>query len=312
MSKKLIAVASAAALALSALVGVAPANAATSLSGGGEGTGASVAQTKLLTVPADNSVEAGQLLTLTVATAEAKTVSATADNGIKLVKSTQNTGVTPTRDWAASEGSATFSTVAASAEVVFYAFATTTAQGTIVVNDGIGNTQTFFLKGTSAKTNAYKISMTGPASSAINGDIEIKGTVKDSLGNDVAEMAAGDFTVSVVGGTATYDTSRSDEFAYDADTKTYTFLITGRAESGQVAVSISLKTPAAEVKALGARTLSSFIVTNSQDLSERVKALEAQIKEMRLKANSVTKKKYNTLARKWNAAFPSQRVALKK
>jgi len=308
MSKKLIAVASAAALALSALVGVAPASATTDLTDGGSDNGFTAATTKVLPVPADNSVDAStQLLTLTVTSADGKTVTARADNGIKLVKTTQNTGVSPTRDWAASEGNNTFSAlVGVSGQVAFYAFATSTSQGTIVVDDGIGNTQTFYLKGTSAKTNAYTISMVGPTSAAINGDIEITGTVKDSLGNNVAALAAGDFTVNVVGGSATYDTSRTDEFTYDAATESYKFIVTGRADAGQVAVSIALASPAAAVTALGARTLSAFIVTSSQDLSERVKTLEAQVAKM------VTKKRYNTLARKWNRAFPGDKVKLKK
>jgi hypothetical protein len=196
--------------------------------------------------------------------------------------------------------------VATSGTVLFYAFATKTSQGTVVVNDGIGNIQTFYLKGTSAKTNAYKISMTGPASSAINGDIEITGTVKDSLGNNVAELSQNDFVVSVVGGTASYDTSRDDEFTYDADTATYTFILTSRDDAGQVAANIKLDNPAALVKELGARTLSAFVVVGSQDLAAQVAALQAQVAKM------VTKKRYNTLARKWNRAFPGDKVKLKK
>jgi hypothetical protein len=47
-------------------------------------------------------------------------------------------------------------------------------------------------------------------------------------------------------------------------------------------------------------------------LTAQVAALSAILAVSRLDENSVTQKKYNKLARKWNAAFPSQAVALKK
>ncbi len=47
-------------------------------------------------------------------------------------------------------------------------------------------------------------------------------------------------------------------------------------------------------------------------LQASVVAMQAILDVSRLDENSVTQKKYNTLARKWNEAFPSQAVALKK
>jgi hypothetical protein len=62
-----------------------------------------------------------------------------------------------------------------------------------------------------------------------------------------------------------------------------------------------------------------FSSVNAADLAAQVTALTAQVTALtaqlavsRLIENSVTQKKYNTLVRKWNAAFPSNKVALKK
>jgi hypothetical protein len=54
-------------------------------------------------------------------------------------------------------------------------------------------------------------------------------------------------------------------------------------------------------------------VVNNPGAATQVAALTAQVAALTAQvAKRVSKKKYNTLARKWNAAFPSQKVALKK
>ena len=75
----------------------------------------------------------------------------------------------------------------------------------------------------------------------------------------------------------------------------------------------------AEVDAFGDLVSTGTIAVNSSDpattftgLTAQVTALTAQLAVSRLIENSVTQKKYNTLVRKWNAAFPSNKVALKK
>jgi hypothetical protein len=47
-------------------------------------------------------------------------------------------------------------------------------------------------------------------------------------------------------------------------------------------------------------------------LNDRIAVLTTQLAASRPIATSVTKKRYNTLARKWNAANPGAKVALKK
>jgi hypothetical protein len=104
--------------------------------------------------------------------------------------------------------------------------------------------------------------------------------------------------------------------------------LTAGATAGQIAVSGTLAgTPTtAQITAFGTPVRSYFtiITTASQaaqlatlttqvtELQAKVTALTDQLAASRPVADSVTKKKYNTLARKWNAANPGAKVALKK
>jgi hypothetical protein len=74
-----------------------------------------------------------------------------------------------------------------------------------------------------------------------------------------------------------------------------------------------------KVTAFGTPVGTQFFAVTALDLAAQVTALTAQVAAQaailavsRLDENSVTQKKYNSLVRKWNAAFPSKRIALKK
>ena len=82
--------------------------------------------------------------------------------------------------------------------------------------------------------------------------------------------------------------------------------VLNRTSAGSAAFSLKLATPATAVKRFGSLGDTQFFTVNALDLAAQVKALQAIVDR------KVSKKKYNTLARKWNAAFPSQKVALKK
>jgi hypothetical protein len=70
---------------------------------------------------------------------------------------------------------------------------------------------------------------------------------------------------------------------------------------------------AGEVAGLADTSDEAVLVVNNAGVSAQVAALTAQVATLTATvAKRVSKKKYNTLARKWNAAFPSQKVALKK
>jgi hypothetical protein len=68
-----------------------------------------------------------------------------------------------------------------------------------------------------------------------------------------------------------------------------------------------------EIDGLALPKATSFSVINSGDQSVAVAALQKQVADLQVIVDrKVTKKRYNTLARKWNRAFPSQAVKLKK
>jgi hypothetical protein len=141
------------------------------------------------------------------------------------------------------------------------------------------------------------------------------GTVKDAFGNDLTTpIAESDFATSEVG--AVYGA-----FTYSATTKVYEIAWTAPATAQGVAVQATLiaaKTPTA-VTAFGATVPTVFSSVTVQDIEKQVTALTAQVAALtaqlavsRLIEDSVTQKKYNTLARKWNKANPGAKVALKK
>jgi hypothetical protein len=325
MSKKLIAVSAAFALALTGLVGIAPANATTSLAGGtGDGLAATTAT--VIPVPSDNEVDTGDLITYTVSSAAAKTVTATATGGVKLLLETTDAAGD---DFPASAGTQSISqSTGAATSVTIYAFTTSTTTGTVVINDGIGNTQTFYVKGSAG--DPYNIKVTAPqfVGAGQNGKVDV--VVTDVFGNAIVTNTASrldsvvsgfDINGTVVGGDASILTD-SQAFTYDTIRKAYVGNIVGRTTSGQIALSVSLtSSDAAITKVIGlADPVDSFFaVLNGGDqtatitaLQAQVAALTAQLAESRPKATSVTKKRFNTLARKWNAANPGARVALKK
>jgi hypothetical protein len=323
MSKKLIAVASAVALAVAGFAAL-PSAATTS------GASASAASPTSVPVPFNNTVEAAQLVTLTVSSSAGKTVSATSTGGVKLLAATSNNGDV----WTSKDGSTSFSQVSAGADISIYAFTTSTATGSVVVNDGIGNTQTFYIKGTAGP--AHNISASAPAFVGSKAEARVLVKVTDVFGNAIegtsvavvrtnattapaggsqllasvtnpdqtitANVVGGDATVSF---TSTSPAASSTVFEWDHKRKAWSALLVGRSTDGQIALSLVLS-GTAEVDGLAAPKDSAFFVVNSGDQTAQIAALQAKVDKM------VTKKRFNTLARKWNAAFPSQKVALKK
>jgi hypothetical protein len=340
MSKKLIAIASA--LALSAAGFALPSSAAIeTISGGNNADGLAPASAVVVPVPDNNEIAAGNLVTITVKSTQGKTVSATASAGVKLLTATTGSDGA----WTSKDGSQTFSAIWSGLDITFYAFTTSTATGTVVVNDGIGNSQTRYIKGSAGAP--YNIEVTTPNFVGAGASAQILVKVTDVFGNaiqgattDVARKSAtsvasagtsalADATggleeihASLVGGDAEIDTDAGTDvtggvtatgiFDYDNKLKGYVGYLVGRTTDGQIALSVKLDPAATAVDGLAAPRDTFFKVINSGDQTAQIATLQAQIDTMRPKANSVTKKRYNTLARKWNAAFPSQRVALKK
>jgi hypothetical protein len=326
MSKKLIAVASAAALALSALV-AAPASAtAFSIAIDGDvGTGGSnagitasaAAKANLPTLDvlrfdAANDTETGTVVkAIATTTANDKTVSVVTTGGVKVFTKAQWDSNAVTKNARAGSTSVSAATPAGTSSVEFYLFTTSTAPGTAVFSQD-GNSRILYLEGINPV--AYNLNFRATSTADVDGVSTITGTVTDAFGNKITgidESAArtnglsnnaygltDPLVVSGFGGAANAIKTGSWEEAEDADgngTGDYTFEV----EVGDAAGTniIGLSFTANPVKTLGTPRSTQFFTVNVASLADQVALLQAQLAASRPKANSVTKKRYNTLVR---------------
>ena len=329
MSKKLIAVAAAAALALTGLVAT-PAN-ATSITNVTitSGSGASIVTAVATASHADsdsavtaNTFAAARNVIFNTRDTEASTrtavrfaaltsaagaISVEATGGVRLATTIETAGVALKVD--AGAQSLTGATVTGALTYTFYAWNTSTTAGSVTIKSA-SSTLTFYVKGVAGQ--AYNITgVTWPASLYI-GQTDGKATynLTDAYGNHVASDTAA-VTAAVVGGTVS-------SITYSATTKLYTVPV-ATVTADNVGLQLTLGTTDLSDNGFAKPVKSAFQLTSAGDLQAKVTALTAQVAALtaqlaasRPMATSVTKKKYNTLARKWNAANPGARVALKK
>jgi hypothetical protein len=325
MSKKLIAVAAAVALALTGLV-AAPAQASsfTVNVDGSTSTGTLATAPAEHAAPEQNSVnwvttssvtDTSVRIAITPTAANSYTI--VGGSGVKLL--TVSTGKKITEGVESVTG-----TFVVGTDVTVYAYTTSTTAGTVTISSG-GNTSVRYVK--SAPGTAYNVSAVFPTFLAEGASGDILATLTDVFGNKIigggdsandtkknttnsnAFTATGSrLTVDAVGVTVTDGTN----WAWDATKAAYKHTVTSAVE-GAVAIRLSLETDDySTVSGFAKPVLSAFSSLNAADPAIQIAALTAQLAESRPKAKSVTKKRFNTLARKWNAAFPSQKVKLKK
>jgi hypothetical protein len=317
MSKKLIAVASAAALALAGLVGIAPANSAVgpfAVSVSGTTSTATTARdgttsTKALqiNVPSTDVIR----LTATHATlaqgdstaikfdvvtpGATDVVTVTSTGGVELISTTEFDD-----DATTATGKQSLTVSAANGDAAFYAYTTSTAAGTVVVSSG-GSSKTYYVAGLSLW--AYKVNFTAPATAALAGEFSITGTVKDAFGNDlttalsVADVTT-DWTFTLVGAT-------QGAASYSATTKAYTFKFTAPSTATGTAINLAIDDTkkSTSVTALGTPVLSQFFTVSAVDLAAQVTALTAQVAALTAD--------YNALAAKWNKRVASKKAPKK-
>jgi hypothetical protein len=311
MSKKLIAVASAAALALSALV-AAPAGAAGAFAitatgmQTSEAAGISSTTPLLANVPSSDvqrydstsGTSTGTLIRLAVTTTEnSAAVTATSTGSVKIVTASQWDANATTAVKSSTGVQSVTATSDSSGSLYLYVYTTSTSAGTVTVTQG-ANSRTFFVKGVSPITNAYKLNFTAPASAAISGKIELTGTVTDMFGN-LLTLGADNITTTTLGGSLTGTAVTENEFEVNSTTKVHTFNVPSSTTASALAVSLALAAPAVEVKtAFGSRAASQFFSVNAVDLSAQVTALTAQV--------AALKADYNALAAKWNKRVASK------
>jgi hypothetical protein len=131
-----------------------------------------------------------------------------------------------------------------------------------------------------------------------------------------------------VSATGTQPTGFGGTFAaatYSATTKLHTAVVS-TVTGDNVAINLAITPTDLSANGFAKPVKSAFKLISAGDLAAQNTALSAEITALKASvaalttqlaasrpiATSVTKKKYNTLARKWNAANPGSRVALKK
>jgi hypothetical protein len=324
MSKKLIAVASAAALALSALV-AAPAaalgpfdvdtdQADTRSISTANGSTADLELTMLvpsqdvLRFDENNATTTGTLLRFKVQTPTggAAVNVAAAGGGAKLISATQFATLSTLTT---ASGTATLSITSDSAgDVTFYAYTTSTADSTITVSSA-GASEVVYMKGVSTKDNSYKLNFTAsPVNTAPGGKVTFTGTITDMFGNLMKSVVAGDLTTTGLGGNLGAITEA--DFVQNATTSVITFDAVNRDTTGAAAISIAMHTslaPAAgaptKITAFGTPVGTQFFNVNAVDLSAQVTALTAQVAALTAD--------YNALAAKWNKRVASKKAPKK-
>jgi hypothetical protein len=297
MSKKLIAVASAAALAITAFVG-APAFAAptTTIAGNASGTGTST-DPYVETVPATNTLASGtNALTVTVsglATGDVVRIDTTGT--VKMVRALTPYGTATTAIDISTVGLQTYSTTTTSAsDVVVYAFNTSTTAGTIVTTvtrTGLTSSSTQYFKGsTDAEYNITEV--TGvPATLAKTKTAAITFRVTDVFGNQVknnSDVLA--LTPTGVSG-----------LAWDATSEKYEAVLTSSSDDPYV---LTIDLGVTDTVGM-AKAKDSFIaVINNTGVAAQITALTAQITALTTD--------YNALAAKWNKRVASKTAPKKK
>jgi hypothetical protein len=327
MSKKLIAVAAAAALALTGLVGVAPANASSALaittSGGfiaatGDNDGTTAAKPATLEVPDTNTLDtsADTAGTLEITAAADATVEITTTGAVKVLRSVVGVGTAGPNVNVSTLGSTSAKyTAKGDSTDDSYIFTTSTEVGSATVKittDTTSFSKTVYVKAVPGDIHTLKNVTAAPATLAKGAKATIAFEILDVFGNAIPDLTVNDndaktsiSTSEVVRATGTGITN-----GYDTVSKTYKWVVTSSTTDPFV-VTVDLAQGDAEL-GLPDNKDTYVAVVNNTGVAAQVATLTAQIATMRPKATSVTKKRYNTLARKWNAAFPSQKVALKK
>jgi hypothetical protein len=335
MSKKLIAVASAAALALTALVGVAPARAdvgATFHLLAADGSSDATAFTPSATAAAENAgsgnvtVPSGNFLIFTntadrstvvkvkVATAVGDVVTASSTGALKILDingvgemgSDYKLQTTAGTDYTSTAGAQSFTRTATTDNVSFYVFTTSTTAAALTLNKN-GNTRVVYFKGKAGP--AYNIAATLPATIPTSAPAtnNVIAKITDVFGNQITSSVS--VTSATTGAGVTLDPAAgSNSLTYSATEGGHGFKL-HKTEAGGMALNLSIT--ASDVTGLPKANKSLFLTTTVADKDATIASLTSQVAALTAQlAATVTKAKYNKLARKWNRANPSNKVKL--
>jgi hypothetical protein len=293
MSKKLIAVASAAALALSALVAIPAAAAEPTVAFVGQASGAGTSSTPyLIAVPYSNSVvRTGNAIEVTVGALETgDVVRITTSGSVKAIDSAIDVANSAIFDVTSAHKSSIEKTRTSIADYKFMVQTTTTTAGTVVVSvsrAALTSTSTIYIKGVAGAP--YKITdVTGvPTTIAKNATAAVTFKMADVFGNVVETTVPGGLTKSANLGPVTWDSTA----------KVFKSTLTAPSSS---AFTVELDLGATDVDGFADATDSYVNVVNFAGNS----SLATQV------ASLITD--YNALAKKWNKLVASKKAPKKK
>jgi len=320
MSKKLIAVASAAALALSALAGVAPATAAMVI---GESTQPVAANSLLITstvnrtgtgtladpfklaVPQSGLASSATTVKFAISTTAARAVTVSATSGIRLL-----TAVSATTKVVLTGADTLTVTANASGAAEFFAYPTSTTRGVVTITNDGDVTQVYM---TGNVGSAYDIGTVTLPTLEVSKEGVIVAVVTDAFGNVVDSDDEQSLTVTRVGtGSPT-----STDVMYSATSKRWEGTVTPGATAGQLAISMKISglTASADQKAVfGAPNDTYFGIINVAAAATAAQ-LQAQVTALTAQLTALTSE-YNKLAKRFNNLVtlkkaPTKKVALK-
>jgi len=315
MSKKLIAVASAAALALSALVAV-PASAMPFGTGAQTGNSVTVTDSSnrsiagsgtisnpyTVKVPEEGIVTSMTALRFNVSSdVKSRAFTVTSTSGIKLLDAFGDS----TNKYTAASGAASLAlTTNATGQAEFVAFPTSTTKGVITITLD-GDVTQIYVTGT-VGAPYYLTTVVYPSMEPSKTGV-ITAIVNDAFGNPVTSATV---TTTLVG----TGNPVAANLVYSSTTKRFEGTQTAGSSAGTLAVGLTLAVSedASRKAAFGDPEKTAFgliqvaAAKTTDMLKAEIVALQAQL------AASTTKAKFNKLAKRWNKANPSNKVALLK
>jgi hypothetical protein len=181
--------------------------------------------------------------------------------------------------------------------------ATSSAQGSPVYVEGVAGT-------------AYNFNVTAPATLAAGTAGEITFKITDMFGNELEDNAAGKGHIDSHDSISGVSAPTLGAVSWSTTRKLYYASLSAVATAVEFAYSFNILTETiADIGGLAKPKRTGIFVVNgttNTTAATQIAALTAQLAALQIiKDRKVSKLKYNTLARKWNAAFPSQKVWVK-
>jgi hypothetical protein len=314
MSKKLIAVASAAAIALTALVGVAPATAMpvsdTSQGGGnsllvtstgsriGSAGAGTLASPYEVAVPVSGLATSGSTIRFSLSATASRAFTVAATSGIKVVSTISNTTAVVLTGADSLSG-----TTSATGTAEFFAYPTSTTRGVVTLTFDGDVTQVYITgtAGTAYDIGAVTLPSMEPSKTGV-----VVAVVTDAFGN---ATETGTLTASLTG---TGSPTKGD-ITYSTTSKRWEGTQTAGANAGQLALGLTisgLTATDAQKAAFGAPNNTYFgIITVAG--AKTVTELNAEITTLKASVATLTAD-YNKLVKKWNKRVASKTAPKKK